>query len=1410
MLLYLSLDFYCFRDREDIKKLIEELMKGKDPNRQLEVVEDDEQSEIEEEENENEDLKCENDAAQFKEVKEGNMETVQNKSNTLQRKDNLQEEKDTLQKNESLVPKEEADQAKKNIDKTPKKSKDSLSSKPSITEQKDMNPCLTRESKNPDSIQVAVSKSNISDRRSNAVDQNSFELKRKDGDFEPNSKIINRESSSKITEVQKQSEEQGIQKITPLKNTSSTPFLAHLLKPKAKTVHTPIKPLDKEKFAEHLQKLDSENMLMPLLSSSAIDEETVASSLTDTLKSRISLKLNTIKPALQTGLVKSKLESIGKTAKPGLKLEQILKSKLAQKLAVSSTSEVKVNSENEDLAKLKESEGAIINSAVASQNTVKSECEPTDLSNKCYTNVVTTREKEDSVEVTKRKIEDDDIPEAKRARLKLDESEEEIEEPMMLVTGVGSGKECNTGNETEENTDKNSRPGHLTYKVDDILKNTAESDQNTEMPSTSGDAPPLLDLVEKKKPKLWTIDAICSSDSSKETKRDDVSLFPNYSFNKDSKMDNLLPYRSFFGLSDTKDDKDKDAHNIMPTNFYFGCNNQNPCFLPLEKNVNSFKPGKSHNVKDIVEDLDKTDSNYQSEDAKMVSHFSAENLSSSAKSSSLVHLSGGEDSKLENNKSLDEKDLLTNDEIMPALEQESEQEQSSSNQLGNSSAEMNTVNEVFDKVNQETIPNLKETTAEINGPNATAALRPLNENHEQATISLVGQDAENMSFDTSKSQRLEDDTTEDNPLVDVNCNQRELPTITAVNPSDSQILNMSEMDDISETSKKSAANTVIVDNNSETIEKVELTENDAAVEEPQVIDLNTTISTTVIDTVSQIPYGNVNTTAATQIRLVEKQQPEIKVETGSQPTLSEVVNAAATEDSAVETEIEPTSKAMVTDNFISAESSPEKSSVDATTCSESATPDLENIKSEKTETTYVCETPKLDAEDTESTETTDAKSNNYENDEFKDSLVPVSQKEQPQEKISECEFTKADVDDVAIVECSNEIIEKKKKDKKSDVTPVTIRQSDRVTRGQGIRQFPTPEKTDAKTSKKGKLIDDEDEKEDSEVLDSKKSIRKGKPKDEAIVEEQNIEIKEEVSEILEMKKSRLEKNLSKEASSEKEKTEVLETRKITRRKKQKEEVNEKDETEMPEAKKTPNRKGKQKKEEGKNGKEMEIIEPKRTSLRISKKEEQCIKEETENLESRKPQRKGKQKKDTEEPENEEETIVKRRKNKKNSTSQKNVEDSEHEDEVTTKKRKNKKNDASKKDVTDESEHEVEATVKRKYCKKTDYSNGSNMNKKKAKHLKLAASVVNEDENVKEEPTVPTLKLKLKKGRPRLNKEENWEDVTNEKKTKSTKVESFAQEEDEQKGSDSCGQPTPSTKKVTKGRKKKAEKIKTGN
>lgn len=1376
-------------------------MKGKDPNRQLEVVEDDEQSETENEENENEDLKYENDAAQFKEVEEGNVETAQNKSNTLQRKDNLLEEKDTLQKKESLVPKEEVDQAeKKSIDKTPKKSKDSLSSKPSITEQKYMNPCLTRESKNPDLIQIAVSKSNISDRRSNAVDQSSFELKRKDNDFEPNSKIINRESSSKITEVQKQSEELGIQKITPLKNTSSTPFLAHLLKPKAKTVHTPIKPLDKEKFAEHLQKLDSENMLMPLLSSSAIDEETVTSSLTDTLKSRISLKLNTIKPVLQTGLVKSKLESIGKTAKPGLKLEQILKSKLAQKLAVSSTSEVKINSENEDLAKLKESEGAIINSAVASQNAGSSECEPTDLSNKCYTNVVTTREKENSVEVTKRKIEDTDIPETKRARRKLDESEEEIEEPMMLVTGVGSGKDCNTGNETEENADKNSRPSHLTYNVDDILKSSAESDQNTEIPSTSGDAAPILDLVEKKKPKLWTIDAICSSDSSKETKRDDVSLFPNYSFNKDSKMDNPLPYRSFFGLSDTKDDKDRDTHSIMPTNFYFGCNNQNPCFLPLEKNVNSFKPSKSHNVKDIVEDLDKADSNYQSEDAKMVSHFSAENLCSSVKSSSLIHLSGREDSKLENNKSLAEKDLLTNDEITPCLEQESEQ--SSSNQLENSTAEMNAVNEMFNKVNQETIPNLKETIAEINGVNST----------EQATISLVSQDTENVSFDTSKSHGPEDDTIEDNSLVDVNCNQRELPTITDLNPSDSQVSDMSYTDDFSKTSKKGATDTIIVDNNSETIEKIEPTETDVAVKEPQIIDLNTTITTTVIDTVSQIPYGNVTTTTATQFRLVEEQQPEIKVENGSQPTLSKVVNATVTEDSAVETEIEPTSKAPVTDNFNSAEPSPEKSSVNAITCSESGTPNLKNIKSEITEITDVCETPKLDAEDTESTETTDAKYPNYENDKIKDSLVPVSQKEQSPETVSECEFTKGDVDDIAAVECSNEIIEKKKKDKKSDVTSVTIRQSSRVTRGQVTKQIPTPEKSDVKTSKKGKVKDDEDEKEDSEVLDSKKSIRKGKPKDEAIVEEQKDEIKEEKLEIVEMKKSRLQKNLPKEGSSEKEKTEVVETRKITRKKKTKEEVNEKDETEMPEAKQTPNRKGKQKKEEGKNGKESEITEPKRTSLRISKKEEQCIKEETENLEYRKLQRKGKQKKDTEELENEDETIVKRRKNKKSSTSQKNMEYSEHEDEVTTKKRKNKKNDAPKKDVADESEHEVEATVKRKYCKKADitYSNGSNIRKKKAKHLKSETSVVNEDENVKDEPTVPTLKLKLKKGRPRVNKEENWEDVTNEKKTKSMKVESFTQEKDEQEGSDGFGQSTSSTKKVTKGKRKKAEKIRTGN
>lgn len=385
------------------------------------------------------------------------------------------------------------------------------------------------------------------------------------------------------------------------------------LRRKIKFADPPVKPLNKESFVEHIKTLNSHDVMRPLLFDNGIQPATDAD---DSLKLKINQKFNAIKPTISN----PRDLLFAKASKPGLKLEQILKSKLAQKLAANSptASEAKDTAPTEVQAPILASPSKDATSVAFLIENQESAVETA--SSLALTNAAPLKRKLSSEEAGN---------EAKKTKpCEADDEDGEIEEPMMLVTGVGSGKACDTGNETDNEKKiepaplNNAITNQLTHKVDDILKkgesengeSASTSDETSHLPAAKSDT----ELTgEKKKPKLWTIDAICSSDS-KETKRsDDISSFPNYSFNRDSKKSETSLFRSSgsgesYSIFNLAADSNEDHSMSMPTNFYFGCNNQNPCFLPSERSpVNNFKPpNKSHNVKDFVDDLEAKESSH--------------------------------------------------------------------------------------------------------------------------------------------------------------------------------------------------------------------------------------------------------------------------------------------------------------------------------------------------------------------------------------------------------------------------------------------------------------------------------------------------------------------------------------------------------------------------------------------------------------------------------------------------------------------------------------------------------------------------------------------------------------------------------------------------------------------------------
>lgn len=390
---------------------------------------------------------------------------------------------------------------------------------------------------------------------------------------------------------------------------------------KKKVVDTPVKPLDRESFAQHIKTLHSHDVMRPLLYDNDLK---VGNDVCDSLKSKIKQKFNSIKPTL----------AIVKASKPGLKLEQILKSKLAQKLAANSpsTSETKETLVTDAAA------------ASASSSTDAPSIESPIVNSESAVETVSVAPSDAAT--LKRKLSNEEVStEVKKTKPnEADDEDEEIEEPVMLVTGVGSGKACDTGNETDREKKTESAPPsnapQLTHKVDDILKkgesengeSTSASDETSHLPPAKSEAEV---AGEKKKPKLWTIDAICSSDT-KETKRsDDISSFPNYSFNRDSKKSENSLFRSSgsgesYSIFNLAADSKEDHSMSMPTNFYFGCNNQNPCFLPSERSpMNNYKqPNKTHNVKDFVDELEAKESCYSG--ASEIPRFNVESLCSKA------------------------------------------------------------------------------------------------------------------------------------------------------------------------------------------------------------------------------------------------------------------------------------------------------------------------------------------------------------------------------------------------------------------------------------------------------------------------------------------------------------------------------------------------------------------------------------------------------------------------------------------------------------------------------------------------------------------------------------------------------------------------------------------------------------
>lgn len=484
---------------------------------------------------------------------------------------------------------------------------------------------------------------------------------------------------------------------------------------KDKVVEQQTKQLNPEEFAQHIEKLKSEKILLPLLSSPLPYSEPPRGGI-ESLKTKINMKFNMIKPVLTNEVIRSKIEEVknnkdlfkkvvvkrednsvnnyvmqmnkgkestSRAGKPGLKLEQILKSKLAQKLAAHEpTPEPVAPAVETSPPETSTSTEAVAGDSSKTEPPADNAVQPRDTSppissqpteSPLATEPTAKRKLSHEVEIETKKAKldyDDEQPTdyTKNSKPKDDNDAAEIEEPLMLVTGVGSGAECQsdnilenqvddderefvlfvqgtgsgvdcaspnegddederefclfisgpgsgveclTGNNeanAEESSDKEKPPVALTHKVENILssKGEVDADQSTTSVGSSEETPKKStlpapdDSAEKKKPKLWTIDAICNSDSSKETsKKEDISCFPNFSFNKDKKPE--MSYRNEFSFFNMPRSEPKE-NDSMPTNFYFGSDTQIPPYVATDvRNSNNIKAAKSHNVKDIVQ-----------------------------------------------------------------------------------------------------------------------------------------------------------------------------------------------------------------------------------------------------------------------------------------------------------------------------------------------------------------------------------------------------------------------------------------------------------------------------------------------------------------------------------------------------------------------------------------------------------------------------------------------------------------------------------------------------------------------------------------------------------------------------------------------------------------------------------------
>lgn len=167
------------------------------------------------------------------------------------------------------------------------------------------------------------------------------------------------------------------------------------------------------------------------------------------------------------------------------------------------------------------------------------------------------------------------------------EVSEAIEEPIMIIVGEGSGKECDTGNPGKDpgNNEENMNCHKIGMSEDDGTSHGVDSEivdgeRNTE-DSSSTSITKSVSEIDKKSSKLWSIDNICNTASLDVNNKlivNDVSILQNDGNAGDGTTSDEKPVLLDFSQSNIKSDSEKNLRRKSLDN----CNKEDKDTEPPE------------------------------------------------------------------------------------------------------------------------------------------------------------------------------------------------------------------------------------------------------------------------------------------------------------------------------------------------------------------------------------------------------------------------------------------------------------------------------------------------------------------------------------------------------------------------------------------------------------------------------------------------------------------------------------------------------------------------------------------------------------------------------------------------------------------------------------------------------------